>query len=207
MIFTFTGCSFNIEKNRNLYDDLVRTEINDNNNSIEAENSKIERNTMRDDSKTQTIAINSSTSFEQESSSKGLTFTPDFNNINDIIGLSKVEVLDRLGKDYKITAAGAEHAEEGYSYEQYGITIIFNNSMLSEPINKVVCDEKVDIKGVKLGMTFSEIRQMLGEGESRELVQIEPDQPKYALFYKFDNFTAWFGAVEKDDPTTVLQIR
>jgi|LSQX01.2.fsa_nt_gb hypothetical protein len=136
------------------------------------------------------------------------TFVPDMNGIQEIMALSKEQVIERLGDNYEIVPAGAEHAEDGYRYEEYGMTIIFENTLSGTIIGAIECDEKVNINGVKLGMTIPEIENILGEGKKRELVVIEPEQPEYALFYIYSDKTmVWFGSMEEKGVTTELQIR
>jgi|GEM_PF-1336839 len=130
-------------------------------------------------------------------------FIPNMAGIKEIMTLNKKQVIKRLGSNYKMVYAGAEHAQEGYRYENYGMTIIFENSEIS----LIECDEKISINGAKLGMKFSEIKSVLGEGESRELVPIEPEQPRYALFYTYNHFRIWFGSMEENGVATDMQIR
>lgn len=130
-------------------------------------------------------------------------FIPDITGIKEIMTLNKKQVFKRLGENYTIVNAGAEHAEVGYRYENYGMTIIFGDSKIS----LIECDEKVSINGAKLGITFSEIKNILGEGETRKLTPIEPEQPYYALFYTYSDIMIWFGAMEENGVATHLQIR
>lgn len=130
-------------------------------------------------------------------------FTPDMTGINEIMVLNKDQVIKRLGNNYEVINAGTENAEEGYRYENYGMTIIFEDSAIS----LIECDERVSINGAKLGMTFSEIQNILGEGETRKLVPIEPDQPEYALFHIYNKIMVWFGSMDENGVTTALQIR
>ena len=120
-------------------------------------------------------------------------FTPDMTSIKEIMVLNKDQVINRLGNNYY----------EGYRYENYGITLRFEGSAIS----LIECNEKVNINGAKLGMTFNQIKNILGEGETRKLVAIEPNQPEYALIYVYDKIMVWFGSMDKNGITSVLQIR
>jgi hypothetical protein len=134
-------------------------------------------------------------------------FTPNFSGIKEIMNLKKEQVLKLLGDDYKVIQTGAEASEEGYYYKKYGITIVFDDFSMPDMIKDIECTEKVDILGIKIGMTFSGIKNILGSGNVSELVQIEQDQPKYELDYKYDDFVVWFGTLENNGITTVLEIR
>lgn len=120
-------------------------------------------------------------------------FTPDMTSIKEIMVLNKDQVINRLGNNY----------DEGYRYENYGMTLRFEGSVIS----LIECNEKVNINGAKLGMTFNEIKNILGEGETRKLVAIEPNQPEYALIYVYDKIMVWFGSMDENGITSVLQIR
>lgn len=146
-------------------------------------------------------------STENEVKPVGPSFVPNFENINALMSLSKEEVLDRLGKDYEILKAGAEHLDNAYNYKNYGMTLIFDESSKTNRINLIECNEKVDINGTKLGMNFKQIQNMLGEGEIRELEALEPFQPNYSLLYEMEDCIIWFGADSKDSATSEFEIR
>ena len=144
------------------------------------------------------------TSTAEEGSKAVATFVPDYEGIKEIMHLKKDEIYDRIGTDYKIVQAGAEGEVEGYYYEQYGITLIFDDFQAPDYVEKIECTEKVDIKGARLGMTFAEIQKVLGEKDIKHLT--EP-YSYYALIYEFDNFKVWFGIGEEEGSTEVLEIR
>lgn len=200
-----TSCSTGNGNSSNSNDDSTKTIA-----TIDTSSDKAEVSNDNNDNATvssEITAQNASTISINENSTENSVFKSDFSNIKEIMSLKKEDIFNRLGKDYKVIQAGAENSEEGYNYEQYGITIIFDDFSFPDMIGLIKCNEKVDINGTKLGMTFSEIEKILGKGESRTLEQIELDQPNFALYYKFDNFIIWFGAAKKDGATTDLQIR
>jgi hypothetical protein len=133
-------------------------------------------------------------------------FNPNFESINKLLKLNKEEAINWLGNEYEIKAAGAEGQEKGYYFEKYGLTIIFdeNDTLM---ILSADCDQKVDINGARLGMTFSDIQEKLGVTEIRKLNVFEPNQSSYAIIYDFGNWHVWFGVDEKNNPTTAMEIR
>ncbi len=143
---------------------------------------------------------------ESSVSEKKSSFTPNINNIKLIMSLKKDEVLELLGSEYTIYEGEYEWQDKGYCYERYGMTIYFDKYLEPEMIGYIECNNKVDINGATVGMTFKEISKILGKKEPIVLEQYEPTQPKYAICYVIDNFKVWFGAGE-DGITTDLQLR
>ncbi|OPZ89097.1 MAG: hypothetical protein BWY74_02864 [Firmicutes bacterium ADurb.Bin419] len=141
-----------------------------------------------------------------ESSLNENLFIPNFENINKLLKLNKEAVINWLGNEYEIKAAGAEGQEKGYYFEQHGLMIVFDedNTLM---ITSAYCDQKVDINGARLGMTFSDIQEKLGVTEIGKLNVFEPNQSNYAIIYDFGDWHVWFGADENNSPTTALQIR
>ena len=135
------------------------------------------------------------------------TFIPNLSGIKEIMNLKKEQVLEVLGANYKVIKTGVEDSEEGFYFEKYGMTIVFDD--FSEPgmIARIECTEKVDVNGTKVGMSIPDIEKIMGKGNISELNQNEQDQPKYELDYKYDDFIVWYGSVEKDGKTIVLEIR
>lgn len=147
---------------------------------------------------------NSDTEPSEEENSFSKAFIPDLENIKKIMNLKKEQVIEILGDDYETVNTGAELSEEGYNYKEYGMTIVFDDFLFPGMISYIECNEKVDIKGARLGMSFEEIINILGEGESREP---GPEQPVYALYYKYDDIIVWFGGSDKEGAHTTLEIR
>jgi len=145
--------------------------------------------------------------------------------VSKLFYLTKDEVLNTLGDHYKIVPAGAEHMYDGCYYEDYGITIVFDD--LDErnapyQIELIECDNTVEIKGTRIGMTFSEILTYLPDSKIHDLRPnfLEYYHPMFSLTCPFDNIYVWFGAVEaaewvdtqqdldmNTDKTIELQIR
>ncbi len=148
-----------------------------------------------------------STVYEDTLSDEKADFTPNLSGIKEIMSLKKEQVLELLGDDYKVVQTGIEDSEKGFYYEKYGITIVFDDFSEPDMIAKIECTEKVDVNGTKVGMSFSEIEAILGDGNISELTKVEQDQPNYELDYKYDDFIVWYGSAEKDGKTIVLQIR
>lgn len=130
------------------------------------------------------------------------TFIPEFNNIIDIMNMDKNAVIKRLGNDYKIVAAGPEDQQEGYRYSKYGITLTFSSIGTSEIVDTIYCNEMVDIKGARNGMTFAEIEGILGKSKV-----VGDEDYGYHLSYEYDGILVWFWAQSRNNPTHDLEVR
>ena len=73
-----------------------------------------------------------------------------------------------MGNDFEIVLTGAEGLEDGYNYEQFGLTLVFEHE---EPykIAFIECNELADFNGARLGMTSKQIMELLGEEENRRI--------------------------------------
>jgi len=134
-------------------------------------------------------------------------FYQDIENFNKLFSMPSADVINWLGDDYRIVLVGIEYDEEGYQYEQYGITIRFGSIGNSDAINVIYCSDIVDICGARIGMTFSQILDYLPESEVFEIRPIEPDDPTFALIHEYEKIIIWFGASEENGKTTKLEIR
>lgn len=146
--------------------------------------------------------------FSDVFSSDPNTFESNFESIKEIMTLKKEDVIKKLGEQYKVEQSH-DYSQDRYNYEQYGIAVVFDksNENTNKAVEKVVCDDKVNIKGAKLGMTLSEIEELLGEGTKRDLVKNPPDDPSYAEYFLIDDLMIWFAGDTEDGPTTKLEVR
>jgi hypothetical protein len=123
--------------------------------------------------------------------------------IDDLAYLHKNELVLMLGKDYLLTYGWADEADrEGYEYEKHGITFFFNDNELVESMR---CGERADVEGVRLGMTFAEIQNILGLGEIRDYGNNAFF--RFSLTYKYEKFALWFGAHEENGDSIEFHIR
>ena len=131
-------------------------------------------------------------------------FTTNLDNIVQLILMPFKKALGYLGDDYQIVGAGAEHSEEGYYYEQYGITLVPHYpDSLEGGIKIIECNNTIDINGMSLGMTFTEIQEILGEKIISDFSQVEPYS--YYLRYPYlESITLWIGSVEVYLPTNEM---
>ena len=132
-------------------------------------------------------------------------FEPTLSSISAFMDYSKDQVLEYLGKEYTIVMAGAEGLEDGYYYEEYGITLLFE---YNEPyrVMRVECADTISIQGARLGMTFKEIKEILGKGESFKAEDGEYIG-RYYLNYHLCNRLVQFGAPKENASTDYLEIR
>ena len=135
-------------------------------------------------------------------------FYPDLEHIAKLFSMQKNEVLNWLGNDYEIVMAGAENTEEAYEYREFGMVIIFDSWNNPDTINYIDCTEIINIKGAKLGMTFTEIQEVFPECEIFPIQPIVPTvDPRFALTYNWDKLIIWFGAMEEDGEAIRFEIR
>lgn len=126
--------------------------------------------------------------------------------VEDIKGfflLSKDEFLQKTGNGYKLVQTGAEGSFQGYNYKEFGLTFVFDEDKRLGFIN---CDASFSINGVKPGMTFSEIKQKLGDKPIKDTWVETPANKAYELRYDFDGFTLRFMSFKNDGSESGLTI-
>ncbi|MFC5703251.1 hypothetical protein ACFPVX_18335 [Cohnella faecalis] len=150
-----------------------------------------------------------------ESIASHAAFKSDLKHIQAIFNMDREPVIETLGMDYSLYYGndGDTHLGIGINFEKYGLTLLFDDS--GDRVDGIYCDEgaayegvtKVDINGAKLGMTFAEIRKLLGEGEFIDRTTFsEGYPPVYSLNYDFGNVTASFGVSDREGRTDELHI-
>ncbi len=103
------------------------------------------------------------------------------------------ELLAKLGDGYEIVPSGSEGTYEGYYYKELGLTFIFNHKLLW-----IDCDDNIDIRGARPGMTFEEIMKVLGDAEIEDTFIEIPENKAYEIRYDLDGFTLCCESVNKD---------
>jgi len=110
--------------------------------------------------------------------------------IVDVIGLSKEELLLKLGEDYVIKK-GLPDGIEGYEYPKYGIRFVFDDfagyffDRDEAIVGTIFIHEGFDINGAGIGMSVSEIQDALGDGEIEDFVQ---GSHRFALKYVYESY-------------------
>lgn len=152
-----------------------------------------------------TSSGNSSAESSSNNITNDLVFISDFSQINEIMNLSMEEVLERLGSDYELVDAfvGDTAENDGFYYADFGITVVFDSDF--DSISYIKCYEIVDVMGVNVGMTFTEIENVLGKGE-RQYFDLEYP-PNFTLSYKYDNCIVRFSTDTEEGASTDLEIR
>ncbi|WEK54404.1 MAG: hypothetical protein P0Y55_18010 [Candidatus Cohnella colombiensis] len=150
----------------------------------------------------------------EDSITSRASFKPDLEHIQAIINMDRESIIELLGMDYYLYYSnGDTHYGTGIAYPQWGITITFDNS--GDYIDSILCDEgatyegitNVDINGAKVGMTVSELREILGEGEIVDWT-LDPEwyPPNYLLVYEFDKIVVSFWLEDREGKTDDLHI-
>ena len=115
---------------------------------------------------------------------------------------SKDSVLKKLGDKYQLSGAGVEGSEEGYLYEELGITIVFDNDYVSA----IYCGMKVVINGASAGMNFKQVQEKLGQAKIEETWVETPDNKAYSMTYIIENCIVEFLSYSKDGNESMLSI-
>ncbi len=128
-------------------------------------------------------------------------FTPDFDHLTKVMQLDREHIVQWLGKDYVKGESDPTgiFPRNGMYYEKYWISIVFNAA--ADKPSTIFCNDKVDIRGAKQKMKFSEIENILGKGE-----EVSPvDFGMYAEVYKFDPLGVSFGAYDRE--SLVIEVK
>ncbi|HBC74997.1 MAG TPA: hypothetical protein DC017_09165 [Candidatus Wallbacteria bacterium] len=78
--------------------------------------------------------------------------------VNFCMESRKKDILDKLGRGYKIVPSGGEGLCDGYYYEKLGLTLIFEQHNKKNPrVDWIKFDRQVEINGLRSGMDFEQI--------------------------------------------------
>jgi hypothetical protein len=138
----------------------------------------------------------SSAKVESVEAEKEFTFVSNIENISDLMYLKKDEVLDKFGNDFVIVPEGGEGTEEGYMYEQFGLTFVFEGA--DNHIAWVSCSEKVDINGARTGMNFKQIQDKLGVAEINDTFIEIPEYRAFEINYRIGDCIVNFFSQDEE---------
>lgn len=116
------------------------------------------------------------------------------------------EVLKILGDNYEIVGTGAEQSYDGYYYNNYGITIIFESERPDSRVAFIEIDKKVEILGVNSGMSFSQVKEIFGEAPVYVTYIEYLYQNEYEIYYKINNCIVSFRSFEEDGSNLSIYI-
>ena len=115
------------------------------------------------------------------------------NQIDAYFNMTKQELIEKEGSDFKVVQTGAEGLLEGLHYENLGLTFTFDDD---NTLGFIDCDPSFKIYGVGTGMSFSEIMECLGDTEINEFY-MEMYYLVSSINYQFGNsiyvFTSYWG--------------
>lgn len=111
---------------------------------------------------------------------------------------TKGEILEMLGDDYEIVYTGAEASYEGYHYEAYGITIIFDFYEDDSTVSAIQLDQDTELLGVNAKMVFSQVQEALGKAPVYETYIVDLYQSRYDLFYKINDAIVLFSSFDRE---------
>jgi len=124
--------------------------------------------------------------------------------IDELLTLSKEEIIDKLGPDYVVEPEGPEGALDGYYYKDLGMSFAFYPDSTMPDL--IECYEGFHLYGVGIGNRLSEVTEALGDSGVYETWLIDPEDKAYMLSYQFGNALYSFIAFEEDGPVYILRI-
>jgi hypothetical protein len=83
--------------------------------------------------------------------------------IDRLFKMSKSQIIEYYGGDYKVIPTGAEGSYDGYYYESIGMSFTFSD--VDDSLGSIDVGANRHIKGAFPGMSFMEIQEYLGETE------------------------------------------
>lgn len=130
-------------------------------------------------------------------------------NIEEIIFTlvhsNKDMVIQKLGNDFEIVNAGGDDPIEGYRYKDLGLTFAFDEPD-SKEVSLIKCDNNIEIRGVRGGMTFSQIQNKLGKAPVYDTFISSPEYKAYEINYKIDNGIVEFFSRYEDGKESTMTI-
>ena len=137
-------------------------------------------------------------------------------NIDRFFGMTKDDVIRYLGNEYKEVGAGAENTYDGYYYDNYGLTFVFNSliNYEEEEVVGIEADANFDVDGARAGMDFAQIQDYLGKTEiietwigNLELHQIgDPDYVTFMIRYHLGKSEYSFYSLDPEGNNSWLWI-
>jgi len=130
-------------------------------------------------------------------------------DIENFFNMTKNEVIKQLGENYKLVHTGAEGTYEGYYYERYGLTFIFE---YNDAVIGIEGSEKYCINGASPGMRFEQIQEHLGPSKIIETwignpeLFGNPDFATYMIEYRIGKCKYSFYSLEHNGNDSWLSI-
>jgi len=148
-----------------------------------------------------------------EKDSKYIVPINKYYSINDVyIAYKKDNIFYALGEEYEIVLTGLDGKTKGYRYFELGMDFIFTEEGLSwnnkdySPVKYILCFAPFEIKGVKPGMDFQQIQDILGETEIEETFNEILNKTVFELKYKSYYCTYIFISYDKSGTDSMLLI-
>lgn len=122
----------------------------------------------------------------------------DFKEINSYFSMTELELKKSKIKYSMVPIREGE--DEGYLLVESGITLVYEDGLLSF----IECSEKVNISGTKIGMSLKEIKKKLGKSKIIKFDILGDDKPYYKLEYILNKRKVEF--VRNDFEDRVIEI-
>lgn len=130
--------------------------------------------------------------------------TETMKDIDRYLYMPKSDIVKELGNSYKVVETGSEGLQEGFYYEDIGLTFTFDEE--SQWVLWIDCDSKVDINGARAGMDFSQIQKALGKGQITETWVETPENVAYELGYRIGDSLVYFLSYQQSGEDSEVYI-
>lgn len=123
-------------------------------------------------------------------------------NLSWLMNISKKEVIDTLGYNY--ICYGKSIDDLVYSYPVHGINIKFDDNA---GVSSIEFDDDTIINGIKKGMTFQEIKDVLGHTEIIKANENNTNATNYYIVYSMDNYEIYCYSSEKEGKVNGIEVK
>jgi len=124
-------------------------------------------------------------------------------DIFDSIGMTEEQVEQKYGAAYKKIYVSYNGLMKGFFYSDMGFTIAFGND---GKVAYVYCSDKIDIKGARPGMDFSQIQKILGNAVIFQNWAENPVNSLYEIRYVLNGRKVVFFSRQEEGNDSIMSI-
>jgi hypothetical protein len=126
----------------------------------------------------------------------------DYSTLYIYIGITREEVINKLGDNYEEVETGPEGSLTGLLYSDIDLEFALDDGK----VIIIYCGEKVEFNGARAGMNFKQLQERLGKGAIEKTWYETPENIAYKTSYIFDNNVLTFLSFEEDGSNSWLWI-